>query len=190
MKNYSIIIIGLLLLFVFAMQGLMFYRIDEKLDQRYALDKDLNLSSHQGLEAWIQDPANSNSYQDLARMRNQIQQLFNDLLSRFQKNSAADALPQIPAIDLKEEQDRYVVTADVPGADESSLKVRLNGRQLTIAIKTESENVETDGNNKYQRRERFIGEFQRSLTLPGDVKKGAMKTEYDNGVLTVILPKS
>jgi HSP20 family protein len=95
----------------------------------------------------------------------------------------------MPAIDLKDEQGRYVVTADVPGANESSLNVALKDRQLSISIKTESVNEKTDDNNKYERRERFSGEFQRSITLPGDVNQDGMKTEYNKGVLTIILPK-
>ena len=70
------------------------------------------------------------------------------------------------------------------------LDVELDGRQLTISIKTESLREQTDNNNMYQRRERFSGEFQRSLTLPGDVDKDTIKTEYNNGVLTITLPKA
>lgn len=190
MKNSAVIIIGALLLFVFGMQVFMFYRIHEKLDQRFTLEKNLNLSSHQGSTTWIQDDENWNPYQELLQMRNKMEQMFHDSVSRFHKNSTADSFTQMPAIDLKDETDRYVVTADVPGADESSLDVELDGRQLTISIKTESLREQTDNNNMYQRRERFSGEFQRSLTLPGDVDKDTIKTEYNNGVLTITLPKA
>jgi len=171
------------------MQVFMFYRIHEKLDQRYALENNLDLSSHQGSDTWIEDAENWNPYQELFQMRDQMEQLFDNSMSRFQKNSTAYSLTKMPAINLKDETDRYIVTADVPGADESSLGVVLDGRQLTISIKTESVKEQTSDNDKYQRRERFSGEFQRSLTLPGDVNKDAMKTEFNNGVLTIILPK-
>jgi len=111
-----------------------------------------------------------------------MEQLFNNSLTRFHKNSTA--------IDLKDETDRYVIKTDVPGADESTLDVTLNGRQLTISIKTESETKQQDDNNNYQRNERFNGEFQRSLPLPGDVNKDGIKTEYNNGVLIITLPKT
>ena len=199
MKNSVVIIIGVLLLFAFGMQVFMFYRIHEKLDQRFALEKNLNLSSHQGPDTWIQNSDNWNPYEELLQMRNQMEQLFNDSMSRLHKNFATDSFTKMPAIDLKDETDRYVVTADIPGADESSLKVALNGRELTIAIKTENVNEETDagnvkeqteGNTKYQLRERFSGEFKRSLTLPGAVNQAGMKTKYDKGVLTITLPKT
>ncbi|MFA5923845.1 MAG: Hsp20/alpha crystallin family protein [Methylococcaceae bacterium] len=199
MKNSVVIIIGVLLLFAFGMQVFMFYRIHEKLDQRFALEKNLNLSSHQGSDTWIQDSDNWNPYEELLQMRNQMEQLFNGSMSRLHKDFATDSFTKMPAIDLKDEKDRYVVTADIPGADESSLDVALKGRELTISIKTENVNEETDagnvkeqtgGNNKYQLRERFSGEFKRSLTLPGAVNQAGMKTKYDKGVLTITLPKT
>ena len=199
MKNSVVIIIGVLLLFAFGMQVFMFYRIHEKLDQRFALEKNLNLSSRQGSDTWIQDSDNWNPYEELLQMRNQMEQLFNDSMSRLHKDFTTDSFTKMPAIDLKDEKDRYVVTADIPGADESSLDVALKGRELTIAIKTENVNEETDagnvkeqtdGNNKYQLRERFSGEFKRSLTLPGAVNQAGMKTKYDKGVLTITLPKT
>jgi HSP20 family molecular chaperone IbpA len=199
MKNSVVIIIGVLLLFAFGMQVFMFYRIHEKLDQRFALEKNLNLSSRQGSDTWIQNSDNWNPYEELLQMRNQMEQLFNDSMSRLHKDFTTDSFTKMPAIDLKDEKDRYVVTADIPGADESSLDVALKGRELTIAIKTENVNEETDagnvkeqtdGNNKYQLRERFSGEFKRSLTLPGAVNQAGMKTKYDKGVLTITLPKT
>ena len=104
-------------------------------------------------------------------------------------NTHAGSTTKIPAIDLKEEPDRYVVTVDVPGADESSLDVALDGRQLTLSINTENVTEQSE-NNGYQRRERFRGEFQRSITLPGDVDQASMKTELKNGVLTITLSKA
>jgi HSP20 family protein len=189
MKNSVVITLGALLLFVLGMQAFMFYRFHEQLEQRFALEENLNQSSHEGSNTWIQASNNWNPYDELFQMRNQVQQLFNDSISRFNKNSTAHSFTQMPAIDLKDEQDRYVVTADVPGANESSLNVALKDRQLSISIKTESVNEKTDDNNKYERRERFSGEFQRSITLPGDVNQDGMKTEYNKGVLTIILPK-
>ena len=188
MKNSITIIIGPLLIFAFGMQVFMLYRIDRKLDQRFAQEKILNLSTHQGSDAWIQNPDNWNPYDELLQMRNQMERIINESISRFKKNSTAASVARIPVFDISNEKDRYVVKADVPGAKESSLNVALNGRQLTISIKTESVNEQGGNNNNH--REQFSGEFQRSITLPGDVDKDAMKTEYSDGVLTIIIPKA
>ncbi len=184
MKNPLIIIIGGLLLVIFITQVVMFYTIHEKLDQRFALEKELNLSSHQGSNTWEEDANNWNPYQELLQMRNRMEQIFNESISKFHNNSNATPLPQIAAIDFKDEVDRYVVTVDVPGADESAIDVALNGRKLNISIK-----VEGESDNSSQLLEEFKGEFYRSLTLPGEVNKEKMKTVYNKGILTIILPK-
>lgn len=188
MKTFGWIIIAGIVIFMLGMQTLMFYRLNENIEQRFALENKLNLSSHQGSDSWIQDAENWNPYQELLQMRDQTEQLFNDSMSRFHKNSATDLFTKSPALNLKDEKDSYVITADVPDADESTLNLAVNGRQVTISIKTEHE--QTTDNNDYQRRERFEGVYQRALTLPGDVSQAGMKTEYKKGVLTIILPKA
>ena len=80
---------------------------------------------------------------------------------------------------------------NVPGADISSMDVKLDGQILSISINTEQAKDETDDEQgKYQYRERFAGQFQRALTLPGPANAAKMTTEYANGVLTITIPKS
>lgn len=188
MKHSALIIIGVLLLFGFSMQVLMFYRIHEKLDQRFALEKRLDLSSREGSDSWTQDSENWTPYQELFQLRDQTQRTFDNALSRLQKMAATSSQAQIPAVDVQEEPDRYVVTADIPGADESSLDLALDGRQLTIAIKSDEE--KTDEKGTYQLHERFHGEVKRTLQLPGEVDPDSMKTTYDKGVLRITLTKA
>ena len=94
-------------------------------------------------------------------------------------------------MDLQEKAGSYVVTVNAPGADEPSIDVKLNNQVLSISIKTEHAKDETtDKNGKYQYRERFVGQFQRTLTLPGPANAVNMKTEYHNSVLTITIPKA
>jgi HSP20 family protein len=84
------------------------------------------------------------------------------------------------------------VTMNVPGADESSLKVELEDQRLHITMRTErakEEKTENDKEGQYRHQERFIGEFQRVLTLPGPADASKMKTDYTKGVLTITIPK-
>jgi HSP20 family protein len=189
MRNSTAIIIGVILLFAFGMQVFMFYSIHEKLNKQFNVRKNLDLSSHQGQNTWYQDSDTWNPYQELLQMRGQMEQIFNDSFSRVNTNPNVGSLTRFPAVDVKNEEDRYIVKADVPDGDEGSLKVTLNGRQLTISIKTKGETEQKDDKNKYEYHERFSGEFLRSLTLPGEVKEAGMKSEITNGVLTVIVPK-
>ena len=132
-----------------------------------------------------------NSYEEMQHMQNEMEQLFGDSFSRFHLHAPSGSLSKIPDVDLQEKPDQYIVTVNVPGADISSMDVKLDGQILSISINTEQAKDETDDQQgKYQYRERFAGQFQRALTLPGPANAAKMTTEYANGVLTITIPKS
>ncbi len=131
-----------------------------------------------------------NAYEEVQRLQDQMDQMFNQSMSRFHMNTPLGSLTKSPDVDLKEMPDRYVVTVNAPGADESSINVKLDDQRLSISIKTEQAKAESDDQNgQYKYRERFVGEFNRVLTLPGPADAAKMKTEYRNGVLTITIPK-
>jgi HSP20 family protein len=74
----------------------------------------------------------------MQRMQNEMEQFFGDPFSRFQMNAPLGGLSKVPDVDLQEKSDRYVVTMNAPGADESSLLVKLEDGILHISIKTEN----------------------------------------------------
>ena len=130
-------------------------------------------------------------YAEIQHMQNEMQQIFDDSFSRFQMKTPLGGLNKTPEVDLQEKPDRYIVTVNAPGADESSINVKLEGQVLTIAVKTEHAKDESDDKNgKYQYRERFVGQFQRALTLPGPANAAKMESAYHNGVLTITIPKA
>jgi HSP20 family protein len=131
-----------------------------------------------------------NPYEEMQRMQNEMDQLFSDSFSRFHMNTPLGSLNKAPDVDLQEKPDRYIVTINAPGADESSLVVKLEDRILHISIKTEHAEDQTDEKKgQYSFRERFVGEFHRALTLPGPANAAKMTTDYHNGVLTITIPK-
>jgi HSP20 family protein len=93
----------------------------------------------------------------------------------------------VPAVDLVEEGDRYVLRADLPGLSENDVKVELEDRVLTVSgeRRTESEQ-RSDG---YHRVERASGRFSRALRLPAGVDDDAIEARFENGVLEVSIPK-
>jgi HSP20 family protein len=100
------------------------------------------------------------------------------------------SLSKSPDVDLQDKPDHYLVTVNAPGADQSAISVKLEGQLLHITIKTEQgKDDQDDKDNDYRYRERFVGEFQRVLTLPGPADAAKMKTDYKNGVLTITIPK-
>ena len=183
MKN-SVLIIGGLLLIMFILQVVMFYKIHETLNQRFALEKELNLSSHQGSNSWVEDTNNWNPYQELLQLRNRMERIINESISKFHNNAKSHPLTQLAVIDFKNEADRYVVSLDVPGSDKSAIDVVLDGRKLDISIKLKEE---SDTHSPLS--EEFKAEFHRSLILPGEVNKEQIQSIYNHGILTIILPK-
>lgn len=92
-----------------------------------------------------------------------------------------------PRVDVRENQDEIVVKADIPGMEKKDLKISVENNLLTIKGERKSE-VEEKEVNLY-RSERHFGAFQRTFSLSSRVKSDAIRADYRDGVLTVVLPK-
>jgi len=190
MKNQAIIVILALLVLAFGMQVFMFYQIYERLDQQYNTEKKLDLSSHQDSDTWVDKTGQPHSYQELLRMRNQIEQMFEHSVSEFNKVLSIVSNTKVSEINLITEPNRYIAMINLADAIVSSLDVSVNGRKLTISIKTDSNNNEINDKRDYQQNERFSGEFRGSLILPTNINKEKITTEYRGNVLVINLPKA
>jgi HSP20 family protein len=93
----------------------------------------------------------------------------------------------IPAMDLIEENDQFVLRADLPGVEQDAVDVELQDNLLTISGERKSEHEEHTGG--YYRIERARGAFSRSLTLPEGVNPEGIEASFKNGVLEVRVPK-
>ena len=93
----------------------------------------------------------------------------------------------IPSMDLVETQDDFVLKADLPGMVESDVNVELENNVLTISGERKTEHEEQ--HEGYYRLERASGAFSRALSLPEGVDADAVTAGFDNGVLTVRIPK-
>jgi HSP20 family protein len=93
----------------------------------------------------------------------------------------------IPAMDLVETDDDFVLRADLPGLSEEDVNIELEDNVLTISGERKAEHEERK--EGYYRVERSSGSFSRSLTLPEGVDPAAVKASFDRGVLEVRVPK-
>jgi HSP20 family protein len=93
----------------------------------------------------------------------------------------------IPMVDVFEDEDQIVVTAELPGLEEKDVNISLEDRVLTISGERKMENEEKRDN--FQRIERSYGRFTRSFTLPATVDEEDVKAEFANGVLKITLGK-
>lgn len=90
--------------------------------------------------------------------------------------------------DIKEHDDNYVISVDLPGYDKENIKVDITDGYLTVSAKTDSENNEEE-KGKYVRRERYYGECSRSFYIGDDIKKDDIKASFKDGILCLNVPK-
>jgi HSP20 family protein len=127
-----------------------------------------------------------------ARELQSIQQEMNRLFGTFFDSPAGGGnggglRRWIPAMDLVEEGDHYVLRADLPGVSEDDVNVELEDNVLTISGERRSEHE--DKKEGYYRIERASGAFSRSLTLPEGIDPESVQASFEKGVLEVRIPK-
>ena len=92
-----------------------------------------------------------------------------------------------PAVDIKEEDDQFVLLADIPGVKPEDIEVHMDGGVLTV--KGEKESVTKTEKDGYKRVERTSGSFYRRFNLPDSADGDAIKAKCKHGVLEIIIPK-
>ena len=126
------------------------------------------------------------------RELNSLQHEMNRLFSSFfdtptAGNGASQARRWIPAMDLVESGDEYILTADLPGLEQDDIAIEFEDNVLTVSGERKAEHSERK--EGYFRLERATGTFSRSLTLPDGVDADAVKATFDKGVLEIRIPK-
>jgi HSP20 family protein len=92
-----------------------------------------------------------------------------------------------PAVDIKEEEDRFVIHADIPGVNPEDIDVNMENGVLTIKGEKNTE-AKTEKEN-YKRVERIYGSFYRRFSLPETADNNAISAKAKNGVLDIVIPK-
>ena len=118
-------------------------------------------------------------------LQDQMNRLFNEVLERTGEESNLTAWA--PSVDIYETEHELVVKADLPEIDTKDLDIRVENNILTIRGERKFEKKVNEEN--YLRVERSYGSFARSFTLANTVNSEAIKADYQNGVLTLSIPK-
>jgi len=103
-------------------------------------------------------------------------------------SSEGEITSWVPRSDVEEQEDRYRIQIDLPGMKKDQIRVTVEKGILEIAGERSSEKEEKS--KGYRRRERTFGSFRRSFRLPDAVDAEKIASTYENGVLTVEVPKS
>jgi len=93
-----------------------------------------------------------------------------------------------PAIDMYQTDGEIVVKASLPGVKADDVQINVSGEVLTI--KGESKQMEEKNEKSWHMREQRWGSFERSVALPTEVVSDKAKAEFENGILTITLPKA
>lgn len=95
----------------------------------------------------------------------------------------------VPAMDIKESENEFVVRTDLPGVRKEDISVTMENGLLTINAERKSEEVEKEGERELRRECRY-GRYTRSLRLGTQVSEKGVKANYRDGVLELVLPKA
>jgi HSP20 family protein len=117
----------------------------------------------------------------------ELENQFNQMMNRFGGEFGLAPGKWMPAIDLRETPSEYILEADVPGLTREDIHLEVIDNVVTIRGERKSEQ-ERKGNG-YHRVERQYGGFARSIEIPGGFNYDQAAAKFENGVLTVTLPK-
>lgn len=136
---------------------------------------------------------NTTSYDPWARLnqlRGELDRLFEPAVTASRgatDNSHVVTGDWVPAVDIKEEPDRFILFADVPGTDPKKIEITMEKGMLTI--KGERSGVTQEARQYYKRTERPWGTFYRRFNLPDTADPDKITARSANGVLELVIPK-
>ncbi|PSQ53390.1 MAG: heat-shock protein [Bacteroidetes bacterium QH_10_64_37] len=127
---------------------------------------------------------------NLNSLQNEIDRVFDRFFpsrEQTQESSSSRAVWR-PQMDLTETDESYRLHLDMPGMSKDELKISYQDNELVVS--GERKSTHTDEDEEFVRVERSFGQFRRSFTLPRTVDADNIDATYDNGVLTVTVPKT
>jgi HSP20 family protein len=124
----------------------------------------------------------------LDQVREEMNKVFESRLARAGSDVSNVVTSEwVPAVDVKEEPNRFVILADIPGVDPKDVEITMENGVLTIkGERAEEAQEEREG---YTRMERVRGTFYRRFTLPDTAESERISAKTRNGVLELVIPK-
>lgn len=123
----------------------------------------------------------------LDQFRRNLDQLYGQSVERSNGDSTIATSTWVPAVDIKEEKQQFVIEADIPGIDPKDVEIYMENNTLTIKGER---NLEKKEDQKYYKRvERLHGTFYRRFSLPDTADAENIKASGKNGILQVTIPK-
>jgi len=124
----------------------------------------------------------------MRQIQNEMSRVFDNAVIGAEDGSNVATSRWTPAVDIREDTDRFVITADIPGVEPGDIEVTMESSVLTIKGERKLE-TRGEGDNGYRRVERVYGGFYRRFTLPDTADAEAISASGRHGVLEVAIPK-
>jgi HSP20 family protein len=121
-------------------------------------------------------------FQELLNLRDDMDRLFDTFFGRAPEENGGF---WSPTVDIEEDNENYLVKAELPGITKDDIKISVRGNLITLS----GERRHTSETKTFHRIERSYGRFSRTITLPSDVDSDKVKAIYKDGIVMVILPK-
>jgi HSP20 family protein len=119
-----------------------------------------------------------------------IDSFFSRDLMDWNNSNFSSTNTTLPAVNIKENDDRYEIEVAAPGMKKGDFQIKLDNNQLTISSENKTENEEKDSDGNYFRREFSYQSFKRTFTLPEhEIEGDKITAVYTDGILKVYLPK-
>ena len=124
----------------------------------------------------------------MRQLQNEMSRVFDNAVAGAEDGSNVVTSRWTPAVDIREDAERFVIAADVPGVDPEDIELTMENGVLTIKGERTLE-AKDEGDNGYRRVERVYGSFYRRFTLPDTADAEAISANGRRGVLEVVIPK-
>jgi HSP20 family protein len=123
----------------------------------------------------------------LSSLRDELDRLFESPWTELARTSQLVS-GWIPALDVYEDKENFIVKAELPGMKKENINVSLHDGSLSLSGERKSETKAEDA--EVRRAECFYGRFQRTISLPAPVAADKVKAQHKDGILTITLPKT
>ncbi|WP_373001584.1 Hsp20/alpha crystallin family protein [Sulfurimonas sp.] len=192
MKDNYLKIVLLVLLALLAVQGYFLYDMSRTLNDKQASSEraDLFVLSNKDLLFDSIDKKES-MFLEMEKFRHEMESNFLNFENFFNSipslNEFSQKLYRMPNFDMKEQDNQYIITMELPGLEKENIHLKTEGGKLFISAKS----LKEDDNNTttYYRHERRLSSYKRIIRLPSDADEKSMRSEYKNGLLSITFDK-
>lgn len=137
--------------------------------------------------------SSSDPFEEIKRIQEEMQKSFGQFNSIFANNPFfQDAFTHsaiAPLSDMKENDKEYVIEMNIPGASEKNININIKTDDNYLSISALSDNTKEQNKENYIHKERYAQRFERDFTMPADADLQKKTSNYENGVLRIVIPK-